>query len=47
MKNNVFRNPFQIDYFQNDEIASESQRKNDNNIESIKPLSKTDEILFD
>ena len=47
MKNNVFRNPFQIEYFQNDEIASESQGKNDNNIESTNPQSKTDEILFD
>ena len=46
MKNNVFRNPLQIEYFQSDEIASESQGKNDNNIESTNPQSKTDEILF-
>jgi hypothetical protein len=43
----MFRTPSQIEYFQNDEIASESQEKSGDNTKSTSLQAETENILFD
>ena len=46
-RKHIFGNPIQTEYFQNDEITSESQGKNEDNIKSTRPEDITQDILCD